>query len=108
MLRAKNQGDLRDILNPLFSQRTAAEWLDEMDRRGVPCAPINDYPQILADPQVESMELVRPLTLPNGIETKTTAFPVAMSGYRFDVFREPPELGAHNRSVLDERRAKKV
>ncbi len=108
MLRAKNQGELCEILNPLFLQKTAAEWLEEMDRRGVPCAPINDYPQILADPQVQSMELVRPLTLPNGIETKTTAFPVAMSGYRFDIFREPPELGAHNRSVLDEWLSKKA
>lgn len=100
MLRAKNQGELRDILNPLFLRKTAAEWLTEMDRRGVPCSPINDYPQVLSDPQVESMELVRPLTLPNGVETKTTAFPVAMSGYRFEVFRAPPELGADNAQVL--------
>jgi succinate---hydroxymethylglutarate CoA-transferase len=101
-LRARHQGELVEILNPRFLERTAAEWLAEMDRRGVPCAPINDYPQILADPQVESMKLVRPLRLPNGVETKTTAFPVAMSGYRFDVFREPPELGAHNFQVLTE------
>ena len=95
-LRAKNQHELVDILNPLFLQKTAAEWLEDMDRRGVPCAPINDYPQILSDPQVAAMELVRPLRLPNGVETKTTAFPIGISGYRFEVYREPPELGADN------------
>jgi crotonobetainyl-CoA:carnitine CoA-transferase CaiB-like acyl-CoA transferase len=97
--RARNQVELAAILEPLFLARTAAEWLEEMDGRGVPCAPINDYPQILSDPQVEALGLVRPLRLPNGVETKTTAFPVLMSDYRFEVYRAPPELGADNDSV---------
>ena len=100
MLRAKNQVELFGILSPLFLERNAAEWLEEMDRRGVPCAPINTYPEILADPQIAAMELVRPLRLPNGVETWTTAFPVSISGYRFEVYRGPPELGQHNAAVL--------
>jgi crotonobetainyl-CoA:carnitine CoA-transferase CaiB-like acyl-CoA transferase len=99
-LRARNQLALVDILAPVFLTRTAADWLEEMDRRGVPCAPINDYPQILADPQVQAMELVRPLQLPNGVQTRTTAFPVAISGHRFEVYREPPRLGADTASVF--------
>ena len=102
MLRASNQHELVAMLSPVFLTRTAGWWLAEMDRRGVPCAPINDYPQILDDPQVASMELVRPLRLPNGVQTHTTAFPVAMSGYRFEVFREPPELGAPTDTVYEE------
>ena len=102
MLRAGNQEQMLEILAPRFLTRTAAEWLQEMNRRGVPCAPINDYPQILADPQVAAMELVRPLTLPNGVHTHTTAFPVAMSGYRFEVYRPPPRLGADNDAVRDD------
>ena len=100
--RALNQAALVAILEPLFAARSAAEWLAEMDRRGVACAPINDYPQILSDEQVGHMELVRPLTLPNGAETRTTAFPVAMTGYAFEVYRQPPELGADNDEVLAE------
>lgn len=100
--RALNQVELVAILAPLFAKRTAAEWLAEMDRRGVACAPINDYPEILADEQVAHMGLVRPLMLPNGAETKTTAFPVAMTGYDFVVRRQPPKLGADNDEVLAE------
>ncbi|MCC7016724.1 MAG: CoA transferase [Rhodospirillales bacterium] len=106
-LRAKNQVDLSGILGPLFRERSAAEWLDDMDRRGVPCAPINTYPEILADPQVAAMALVRPLRLPNGVETRTTAFPVSISGYQFEVFREPPELGQHNATVISDWLGKK-
>lgn len=99
MLRAKNQDAMLELLAPEFAKRTAAEWLEEMDRRGVPCAPINSYPDVLEGDQVEHMGLVRPLSLPNGVETRTTAFPVAMSGYEFDVYRQPPELGADTEDV---------
>jgi succinate---hydroxymethylglutarate CoA-transferase len=101
-LRAENQEALVELLAPRFLERSAKAWLVEMDLRGVPSAPINTYPQILADPQVEHMELVRDLRLPNGVSTRTTAFPVASSRHRFEVYREPPELGAHNEEVVAE------
>ncbi len=100
--RARNQAALAEILEEPFKARTARQWLEEMDRRGVPCAPINTYAEILNDPHVQSMGLVRPLTLPNGVETKTTAFPVAISGYEFAVRHSPPALGAHTDEVMTE------
>ena len=102
LLRAEHQDALVAILAPRFAERTAAEWLEEMDARGVPCAPINDYPRVLDDPQVAHLGLVHPLTLPNGVRTRTTGFPVAMSGYAFEIHRPPPALGAHTAEVLHE------
>jgi len=100
--RARNQKALEAILAPIFAQRTAQEWMDEMERRGVPYSPINTYDQTLSDPHVKAMDLVRPLSLPNGVETLTTALPLRMSGYQFDVYREPPLLGQHTDDVFDE------
>ena len=99
-LRAQNQDELLSILQPVFETRTAAEWLEEMDSRGVPCSPINSYPEVLEGEQITHMNLVRPLILPNGAETRTTAFPIAMTDYEFDIFRAPPELGEHTKEVL--------
>ena len=101
-LRAKNQKALENILQPAFAQRTKAEWLAEFDRRGVPCAPINTYPEILTDPHVQFNRLVRDMRLPNGRNTKTVAFPMKISGYEFSVYRNPPELGEHNEEVFAE------
>lgn len=98
--RALNQSELVAILAPLFAERTADEWLAALDRRGVACAPINGYPEILADEHVAHMGIVRPLTLPNGAETQTTGFPVSITGYDFQVRRPPPQLGAHNNEVF--------
>lgn len=98
--RAANQGELVALLAPRFRARTAAEWLAEMDRRNVPCAPINTYDQILDDPHVGHMGIVHPIRLPNGIETRTVTFPISISGYELGVHRPPPELGAHNAEVI--------
>ncbi|NNE22505.1 MAG: CoA transferase [Rhizobiales bacterium] len=100
--RARNQSQLAELLAPKFEVKTASYWLSEMDRRGVPCAPINTYDQILNDPQIEAMKLIRPLVLPNGVETSTTAFPVAMSSHEFELYRGPPKLGAHTDEVFEE------
>ena len=100
--RAKNQTILVGILAPVFKTRNAGDWLVEMDRRSVPCAPINDFAEILADPQIQHMGLVKTLDLPNGASTKTVAFPVAISGVDTGTVAPPPLLGAHNNEVLAE------
>lgn len=101
-LRAANQDEMLQLLQPKFELQTAEYWLTELDRRGVPCSPINDYPQILNNEHVKHLGLVQPLELPNGVETLTTAFPVAMSDIEFSVRKPPPELGLHNDQVTDE------
>ncbi|WP_248310266.1 CoA transferase [Bosea sp. 117] len=101
-LRALNQDALAAILQPVFSTRTAAEWLAEFDAKGVPCAPINDFAEILADPHVRGMGWVQTMTMPNGAEAETVGFPIAMTGYTFEIERRPPELGEHNEEVYRE------
>ena len=101
-LRAANQDALFDLLQPVFATRTAAYWLAEMDRRGVPSAPINTYPDLFETDQAEHMGIVRPMTLPNGSETRTTAFPIAMTDYAFEIRRPPPALGADTEDVFVE------
>lgn len=101
-LRAKNQQELFTILQPIFEHHKASYWLEEMDRRGVPCAPINTYPELFEDPHVRHMDLVRTLTLPNGVETKTVTFPIKISGQNFDIYAPPPTIGEHNEAVMTE------
>ena len=100
--RARNQEDLAALLNERFATRTAQEWLDEMDRRGVPSSPINSFAEVLADPQVAELGLVHELRLPNGVETRTTGYPAKLSGYTFEVALPPPRLGEHTNEVFGE------
>jgi len=105
-LRATNQKALEAILQKEFSKRPKAHWLEEFDRHGVPCAPINNYAEILSDAHVQATRFVREMTLSTGRPTKTIAFPMAVSGHEFNVYRASPLLGEHNEEVFAEWLAK--
>lgn len=101
-LRAANQDELRDLLEREFANHGVAELLKTFNGRGVPCAPINTYSQVLADRQVEHMQWVEHIRLPNGIETRAIVSPQRISGKRLGVRRNPPGLGEHTAEVLAE------
>lgn len=101
-LRARNQDELAAILQPIFRTRTAAEWIADFDARGIPCAPINNFAEILADPHVHEMGWVQPMTMPNGSTAETVGFPIGISDFAFEIARTPPRLGEHNEEVFDE------
>jgi succinate--hydroxymethylglutarate CoA-transferase len=101
-LRAKNQKDLAALLQVSFSKKTAADWLEEFDRRGVPCAPINTFEDILNDPVIRELELLEDLELPGGQITLTVPFPVKLSGFEYSIYRRPPKKGEHTEQVFQE------
>jgi crotonobetainyl-CoA:carnitine CoA-transferase CaiB-like acyl-CoA transferase len=105
-LRAQHQDVLRELLEAEFIRYDANDLLARMNSRGVPCAPLYNYSQVLADPQVKHMEWVEDITLPNGTPTKTVVSPQRVSGQRLGVRREPPALGAHTEEILSEIKAR--
>ncbi|SMG53230.1 CaiB/BaiF CoA transferase family protein [Paraburkholderia susongensis] len=103
--RARNQIELRDLLEAEFAAHDAEHWLAEFRGAGVPCAPINSYSQVLADPQVEHMGWVQPLVLPNGLKTQTFVSPIRVSGRNLPIRLAPPALGEHTEEVTSALRA---
>ncbi|MEK3910497.1 CaiB/BaiF CoA-transferase family protein [Paenibacillus sp. FSL H7-0331] len=101
-MRARNQKELAAILQPVFSTQTAEAWLQEFDRRGVPCAPINNFADILNDKAVADSGLLHELQLPNNTTTMTVGYPVKLSGYQFQIYRKPPLKGEHNHQLFEE------
>ncbi|RCW68584.1 CaiB/BaiF CoA transferase family protein [Pseudorhodoferax soli] len=101
-LRASHQQALLEILEAVFAQEDTATWLARFRDAGVPCAPINSYSEVLQDPQVQHMQWVQPLTLPNGVSTKTFVSPIRIGGAVQGVRRAPPTLGQHTDEVLGE------
>ncbi len=100
--RARNQDALRDLLEQTFMNYDIVQLLAIFNERGVPCAPINNYSQVLADPQVQHMQWIETVTLPGGAESKTMISPQRVSGERLGVTRAPPALGQHTVEVLSE------
>ena len=40
------------IFAGLFLKKPVAYWLEELEKAGVPCGPVNDFAQVFADPHV--------------------------------------------------------
>ena len=97
--RAANQKELKALLEARFTGNGVAHWIAAFHAAGVPHARINDYAAALADPQVEHMAWVRPLTLPGGTRTRTFASPLRFDGMGLPIRHDPPALGEHSADV---------
>ncbi|MGB3500643.1 MAG: CoA transferase [Mesorhizobium sp.] len=98
--RARNQIELKDILEAVFAAKPATDWIDAFQQAGVPCSPINTFASALDDKQVEFMEWIREISLPDGTRTRTFASPVRFNGKGLGILRNPPALGEHNDEVI--------
>lgn len=92
-LRAANQAALKALLDGPFAARPVGYWLDNFAASGVPSARINGYAEALADPQTVHLQLVRPMTLPNGSATRTVGSPIRINGTPIPHATRPPALG---------------
>lgn len=100
--RARNQLELRKILQALFISRPAEEWLERLSAGGVPCAAINRYSEVLGDAQVTESGWIENITLPGGHRTQTVVSPIRVNERTLGVYRDPPALGQHTEEVLGE------
>jgi crotonobetainyl-CoA:carnitine CoA-transferase CaiB-like acyl-CoA transferase len=98
--RFANKDALLPLLQARFATRTTAEWLDRLRGR-VPCAPVNDVRQALADPQVLARDMIVEVEHPDFGPLKEVRSPVRTAGE----IRHParaPRLGEHTNQILRE------
>jgi crotonobetainyl-CoA:carnitine CoA-transferase CaiB-like acyl-CoA transferase len=100
--RATNQKQLEFLLEPIFLTRRAEEWLGDFVAAGIPCAPVNDFAAILADPHIAAIGLIHHMVLPNGVETAAFGFPVGLSDFEFRIRCMPPSLGQDTENVIND------
>lgn len=101
--RLQNRGALLPELSRIMAGQASAEWLARLDAAGVPCAPINDFEQALADPQVKARSIETAIALHDGATFRTIASPLRFSETPLDYPAGPPTLGQHTGAVLHER-----
>jgi CoA:oxalate CoA-transferase len=98
-LRRKNRAELDRIINEITAKRTMAAWIDDLNKVGVPCGPIYNLAQAVADPQSRHQEMVLDLDQPSG-RVKTLGFPLKLSMTPAALHRPSPQLGQHTDELL--------
>jgi formyl-CoA transferase len=94
----------RDILVPMLAEmvqtKTKQEWIDLLEKNGVPCGPINNLDEVFVNPQVEARGMRIDLPHPSGGKVKLVGSPMKLSGTPPQYDMPPPLLGQHTEEVL--------
>jgi crotonobetainyl-CoA:carnitine CoA-transferase CaiB-like acyl-CoA transferase len=83
-------------------RRTTAEWIDALDRAGVPCSPINNLAEVFADPHVVARGLRIEVPHASGASAPLVRNPIVYSESGLEFRTPPPVLGQHTEQVLSE------
>lgn len=89
------------IVGEALAREDTAHWLAAFGARRIPCAPVNDFAQALADPQVLARDMVASVRLQDGSEIRVPGNPVKLSEDQPKAFGPPPFLGEHTDTVLE-------
>ena len=98
--RVANAQALIELISPALRARPSAHWMAELERLGVPCAPINDLKAVFEDPQVRARGDVQHVALKGFGEIPLLANPMRMSATPIRYEMPPPLLGEHTDEVL--------
>jgi crotonobetainyl-CoA:carnitine CoA-transferase CaiB-like acyl-CoA transferase len=98
--RMEHKSALIPMLAARFKTRGARAWMEALNAIGVASGPINDFGQVLADPQVQHREMLREIPHPLSGTLPIVANPVRFSDTPIEYGRWPPLLGEHTREVL--------
>ncbi len=100
--RTANFRELHAILDEIMSHKTIQEWLDLLEKQGIPCAPINTVDKIVKDPQIQQREMIVEVEHPVAGNLKMPGVPVKMSNASKFTFQPAPLLGQHTNELLQE------
>jgi formyl-CoA transferase len=98
--RSANRAELNAIVAERIASRTTAEWVEALNATGVPCGPVNTIDQVFADPQVEHLGMVTPVTHPALGSIGIVRNAVTMTGSAPTVRTHSPDPGEHTDEIL--------
>jgi crotonobetainyl-CoA:carnitine CoA-transferase CaiB-like acyl-CoA transferase len=100
--RVRHRSELAALIEPILGGHSRHHWLEQFERGGVPCGPINDYAEVFNDPQVKARSLSVEVEHPTLGSLRTLGTPLKMSETPLEVRRRAPLLGEHTEEVLRE------
>ena len=94
--RIANQEVLLPALRALLRLRPRAALQAQLEAAGVPCAPVHTLEEALAQPQVDSLGILRPVP---GEDFTLTSLPLSFDGARPAPTGRAPHLGEHDTTL---------
>ena len=102
--RVKHRVELYQLINDLTATKPTKNWLDGLEKLGVPVGPVNDIGQVFSDPHVlaRGMKVTMPHPAAGSGQVDLIGNPIKLSESPVDYTRSPPTCGQHTDEVLKE------
>ncbi len=98
--RQRNRDRLNALIQEKFSEKTSAQWVEQLSAAGVPCGPAYAIDEAFNDPQVKHLGIAQPLnTVPFG-ETHCVGQPVQLTRTPTGRPAPTPERGEQTDEIL--------
>ena len=100
--RVENRVKLNEMIDEVFRKKTSKEWLVILGEADIICGPINNYEDLVNDPQVKENEMIIEVPHPTAGKVRMVGFAPKYSASPLAVHHSPPLLGQHTREILGE------
>jgi crotonobetainyl-CoA:carnitine CoA-transferase CaiB-like acyl-CoA transferase len=97
--RVANRAPLDVEVAARFREENLDYWLRMLSEAGIPCAPINSFDQLVADPQLQARQMFIRLPHERVGETPAIANPMRFSRTPIKYHSAAPLLGEHNDEI---------
>jgi formyl-CoA transferase len=100
--RSRNRKAMNEELDKVLVARPSAEWIETLNKSGVPCGPILNIRQVFEDPQVQHLGLAQKVRHSERGEIRVQGLPATLSRTPGAVRRGAPVHGEHTDEILAE------
>lgn len=99
--RVANRKELIPRLRQATVMRSTQEWVQILERSGVPCGPVNTLDQVFEDPQVLARGMKQSVQHPSLGDVPTVGNPIRLKLTPVSYRTAPPLLGEQSKQVLE-------
>jgi crotonobetainyl-CoA:carnitine CoA-transferase CaiB-like acyl-CoA transferase len=98
--RLRNRDQLNAAIEAVTRTKPSADWIELLNRAGVPCGPIYRMDEVFADPQVQQIGIARTIENPRLGRQALVGQAVDLSRTPWTLRMPTPEKGEHTDAVL--------
>jgi crotonobetainyl-CoA:carnitine CoA-transferase CaiB-like acyl-CoA transferase len=90
------------MIQERIATNTTDHWLERLLARDVWCAKVQDFEDLMSDPQVAHNELIQTIHHPEAGDIRVIGVPVTLSETPGAIRLAPPRVGEHTDAILGE------
>jgi formyl-CoA transferase len=100
--RSKNRKQMNAELDKILSKKPSAEWIEALNRAGVPSGPILNVKEVFENEQIKHLGMAQSVRHPERGEMRVQGLPATLSRTPGAIRRAAPTHGEHTDEILRE------